>query len=579
MRPGLLAAVGFLTFTAALAAGPISLMTPLIALLSSAVPVVVALVLGDHLEPIAWVAIVVAILGSVLIGLERRVDTRSARPRTLLFAAISGLAFGFATVALDLAPADAGMVAVFLDTTSGLVLLLVLPRPGAGASRRCGASMAVLDAHSDRIRSTRIPSTIAGGDACGRRVGALVVTAPRRGAGAGRRPPRRDGHPLGRRPTARRLLAGVAGLLIGGANVLLMLALHEGSVAVVAVLVNLYPVATVLLAWIVLRERINAVQGTGVVLAVAASACSDSSSVRSPRSRPTARPRRGSTMETTADLDLIGALWPGIGPRVPDLVGMSLAHRPGGPMPALALPCRHRALPLAALHSLLRERLLAAAAAIACSPAARPTATIGTAPTPADAAASGYPLTIDNCGTEVTFEAAPERVVTIKSSTLEMLLALGLDDRIVGTAFSDGPVPDEWADAASGIAVLSDKVPSQEATLALEPDLVFAGWESNLSAEGAGERDSSRTSASPATCRLPRARARATCRTRSLRRGLRRVRRGRRDLRRAGCRGRPRRGPARRARRDRADDAGLTALWYSSGNDTPTSAPASAHPR
>ena len=68
-----------------------------------------------------------------------------------------------------------------------------------------------------------------------------------------------------------RMLAGVAGLLIGGANVLLMLALHAGSVAVVAVLVNLYPVATVLLAWIVLRERINAVQGTGVVLAVAAS--------------------------------------------------------------------------------------------------------------------------------------------------------------------------------------------------------------------------------------------------------------------------------------------------------------------
>ena len=36
--------------TAALAAGPISLLTPLIALLSSAVPVVVALVLGDELE-------------------------------------------------------------------------------------------------------------------------------------------------------------------------------------------------------------------------------------------------------------------------------------------------------------------------------------------------------------------------------------------------------------------------------------------------------------------------------------------------------------------------------------------------
>ena len=49
-------------------------------------------------------------------------------------------------------------------------------------------------------------------------------------------------------------------MLIGGANVLLMVALHAGSVAVVAVLVNLYPVATVLLAWIVLRERVNALQ-------------------------------------------------------------------------------------------------------------------------------------------------------------------------------------------------------------------------------------------------------------------------------------------------------------------------------
>ena len=235
---GLLAAVGFLTFTAALAAGPISLMTPLIALLSSAVPVVVALVLGDELEPIAWVAIVVAILGSVLIGLERRVDTRGAKPRTLLFAAISGLAFGFATVALDLAPADAGMVAVFLDTTSGLVLLLVLLglARGVPAMRRV---MAVLDAHP---------------------VDAPYVDA---------HPV--DGHPVADAQRRARLLAGVAGLLIGGANVLLMLALHEGSVAVVAVLVNLYPVATVLLAWVVLRERINAVQGTGVVLAVAAS--------------------------------------------------------------------------------------------------------------------------------------------------------------------------------------------------------------------------------------------------------------------------------------------------------------------
>lgn len=97
------------------------------------------------------------------------------------------------------------------------------------------------------------------------------------------------------------------------------------------------------------------------------------------------------------------------------------------------------------------------------------------------------PEAITNCGLEVTY-SNPERVVTIKSSTTEMLLALGLGDRIVGTAFPDGPVPEQWADAAAGIPVLSDKVPSEEAVLALEPDLVYAGWESNFSADGAGER-------------------------------------------------------------------------------------------
>ncbi|MDN5573445.1 MAG: hypothetical protein L0G19_05930, partial [Micrococcales bacterium] len=43
-------------------------------------------------------------------------------------------------------------------------------------------------------------------------------------------------------------------------------------------------------------------------------------------------------------------------------------------------------------------------------------------------AAAGYPVTVDNCGTEVTFDQAPERVVTIKSTSTELLLALGLED-------------------------------------------------------------------------------------------------------------------------------------------------------
>ena len=103
-------------------------------------------------------------------------------------------------------------------------------------------------------------------------------------------------------------------------------------------------------------------------------------------------------------------------------------------------------------------------------------------------AQTSYPLTIDNCGMQVTLPAAPQRMVAIKSSAVELLLALGVAERIVGVGFQDGPVPEQWADAAKDLAVLSDKLPSQEVVLATEPDFVYGGWESNFTGEGAGER-------------------------------------------------------------------------------------------
>lgn len=119
---------------------------------------------------------------------------------------------------------------------------------------------------------------------------------------------------------------------------------------------------------------------------------------------------------------------------------------------------------------------------------------------------AGYPVTVDSCGTEVTVETAPQRIVAIKSTSIELLLTLGLSDRMVGTAFSDGPVPDDLAAAYDSVDVLSDGVPSQEALLGVEPDFVYAGWESNFSADGAGERDALQalgidTYVSPAACK------------------------------------------------------------------------------
>jgi len=97
-------------------------------------------------------------------------------------------------------------------------------------------------------------------------------------------------------------------------------------------------------------------------------------------------------------------------------------------------------------------------------------------------------VVIQNCDTKVTFAKAPQRVVSIKSTSTEILLALGLGDRIVGTAFQDGPVPAKWSAQASRLHSISNFMPSEEALLALEPDLVYSGWESAFSSDQAGTR-------------------------------------------------------------------------------------------
>lgn len=112
---------------------------------------------------------------------------------------------------------------------------------------------------------------------------------------------------------------------------------------------------------------------------------------------------------------------------------------------------------------------------------------------------------LQNCDTPVSVDPTPERVVTIKSTPLELLLALGLEDRVVGSAFLDGPVPEELAPAGWEVEEISDQVPGRELLLSMQPDFVFAGWASNLTADGPGTRDELlklgiRSYVSPAAC-------------------------------------------------------------------------------
>lgn len=94
----------------------------------------------------------------------------------------------------------------------------------------------------------------------------------------------------------------------------------------------------------------------------------------------------------------------------------------------------------------------------------------------APAARTTYPLTIQNCGRSITFDKAPRRVITYYQTTLETLLALGVQDRIIGRAKLEEPALPDQAEAAGSIRELSKSLtaPTKEILLTSRPDFVFA---------------------------------------------------------------------------------------------------------
>ena len=65
-------------------------------------------------------------------------------------------------------------------------------------------------------------------------------------------------------------IVALAGLLDGGGNALLVMAAHTGRLDVAGVLSSLYPAATVILAWLLLKERLGPRQFAGLLVTLAA---------------------------------------------------------------------------------------------------------------------------------------------------------------------------------------------------------------------------------------------------------------------------------------------------------------------
>ena len=80
-----------------------------------------------------------------------------------------------------------------------------------------------------------------------------------------------------------------------------------------------------------------------------------------------------------------------------------------------------------------------------------------------------------NCGVTMTFARPPARVVTLNQAATEIMLVLGLKDRLVGTAYLDDQMLPELAESYRQVPVLASKYPSREILYAARPDLLCRG--------------------------------------------------------------------------------------------------------
>ena len=217
---GVFGAVGLMVFYAGLAAGPMSVVAPVSALVSTVLPVGVAVASGEHLGAGVYAGAAVCLVATVLVSLDRGTPARpaaaAAGPRFLADRpALRGLAYGTVCGAMF------GIFFVCL--------------------RNAGTSGVFWPVCTSRLANSAV-------------VIAVAVLAGAR--------------PVGRAAGTRVLAAAVgSGVLDASANLCYVLATRAGLFGIAAVLTSLYPGITVLLARVVLRERMQGVQRLGLLLA------------------------------------------------------------------------------------------------------------------------------------------------------------------------------------------------------------------------------------------------------------------------------------------------------------------------
>ena len=213
---GVFSALAISLLYASLAIGPISILSPLGAIVSALIPMAFGVfVVGEKFSEFGYLALIGILVAVGLVGFSPGADVRLPSIKGLLLSIGAGASIGLVLIFLDQTPSDSGLTPiVFLRAFSAITIGLFL-------------------------------------------LASLVISkgAPRQGAS-----PRLW------------LAAGTAGILDSTANILFLNAIRLGELSAVAVLTALYPLGTIILARIFLKEKIAKLQLAGVLLALACSA-------------------------------------------------------------------------------------------------------------------------------------------------------------------------------------------------------------------------------------------------------------------------------------------------------------------
>lgn len=240
---GVSGAIGISLLYACLAIGPMSILSPLTAVISAIVPLSIGLARGAAFQPIGYAALALALVAVILVGFVPEKDAARPSLRGILMAIGSGATIGVFLVAIDAAPSDSGLVPLFFNrAVNGAIMAAIVLAAFLVARRRTDAT-------------ARPAAASARPDAADR-------ASHRAGEGAGRRAG------IG----AALALALACGVADAAANGLILAGLRLGELSVTSVLTALYPAGTIILASIVLKERIAPLQAVGLVLALAAAA-------------------------------------------------------------------------------------------------------------------------------------------------------------------------------------------------------------------------------------------------------------------------------------------------------------------